>query len=127
MIRRPPRSTLFPYTTLFRLPHQHRLVQPAAEQITAKLAYERGVETKQLLAGIPPRERAVAVGDEAVHRDAHREDQHGSDRRTTARDVHPRHWRGGHRRDAGRPRHAGRLATADRWCKDSTPRRRRAS
>src|SRR5215216_6691349 len=23
MIRRPPRSTLFPYTTLFRSPHQH--------------------------------------------------------------------------------------------------------
>src|SRR3712207_7965060 len=25
MIRRPPRSTLFPYTTLFRSHHQHRL------------------------------------------------------------------------------------------------------
>src|SRR5258707_11625468 len=24
MIRRPPRSTLFPYTTLFRSPHDHR-------------------------------------------------------------------------------------------------------
>src|SRR5258707_8584716 len=26
MIRRPPRSTLFPYTTLFRSPHLHTLV-----------------------------------------------------------------------------------------------------
>src|SRR2546430_7792475 len=25
MIRRPPRSTLFPYTTLFRSPHEQRL------------------------------------------------------------------------------------------------------
>src|SRR6266498_1667339 len=31
MIRRPPRSTLFPYTTLFHLPG-HRLDQPALEQ-----------------------------------------------------------------------------------------------
>src|SRR3712207_7792395 len=52
MIRRPPRSTLFPYTTLFRS------------------------KTKQLLARRAPRERALAVGDEAVHRDAHRVDQH---------------------------------------------------
>src|SRR3989442_11343766 len=26
MIRRPPRSTLFPYTTLFRSPVEHRLI-----------------------------------------------------------------------------------------------------
>src|SRR2546430_8682719 len=28
MIRRPPRSTLFPYTTLFRSAHRHRDVEP---------------------------------------------------------------------------------------------------
>src|SRR5215203_5918527 len=55
-----------------RLPHQHRLVEPAAAQIAAELAYQRGVETKQLLARGRPSERALAVGDEAVHRDAHR-------------------------------------------------------
>src|SRR5256885_9366229 len=37
MIRRPPRSTLFPYTTLFRSPHQrlglaHRQTLPGHEQ-----------------------------------------------------------------------------------------------
>src|SRR2546430_10524568 len=37
MIRRPPRSTLFPYTTLFRSPPQRRahpqpLLEPRAEQ-----------------------------------------------------------------------------------------------
>src|SRR5436305_7653693 len=31
MMRRPPRSTLFPYTTLFRSPH--RLVPPAAGEM----------------------------------------------------------------------------------------------
>src|SRR3954452_15875760 len=59
-----------------RLPHQHRLVEPAAEQTAAELAYERRVEAKELIAGGRPVERALAVGDEAVHRDAHRVDQH---------------------------------------------------
>src|SRR4051812_2008129 len=52
--------------------------KPAAAQIAAELAYLREVETKQLLAGGCPPERALAVGDEAVHRDAHRVDQHAS-------------------------------------------------
>src|SRR3712207_7588251 len=30
MIRRPPRSTLFPYTTLFRSARQRRVLRPAA-------------------------------------------------------------------------------------------------
>src|SRR5829696_114931 len=60
-----------------RLPHQHRLVEPAAEEIPAKLAYLREVKAEQLVARRRPPERAVAVGDKAVHRDAHRVDQHG--------------------------------------------------
>src|SRR2546426_2724161 len=42
MIRRPPRSTLFPYTTLFRSRRQHereRRLGPAAPQ---RLAHARG-------------------------------------------------------------------------------------
>src|SRR2546427_6691715 len=31
MIRRPPRSTLFPYTTLFRSPHGHRATRHDGE------------------------------------------------------------------------------------------------
>src|SRR5437016_10872239 len=31
MIRRPPRSTLFPYTTLFRSHHAHQIHRAAAE------------------------------------------------------------------------------------------------
>src|SRR4051794_12549068 len=63
--------------TTFGIAHQHRLVQPAAAQIAAELAYVREVETKQLLARGRPPERALTVGDQAVHRDAHRVDQHG--------------------------------------------------
>src|SRR5204862_2107528 len=46
-----------------RLPHQHRLVEPAAAQVAAKLACLRDMETKLLLAGGRPPERARAVGD----------------------------------------------------------------
>src|SRR5215216_4452246 len=60
-----------------RLPHQHRLVKPAAAQIAAERACLRGVEAKQLLARGRPPERALAVGDKPVHRNAHRVDQHG--------------------------------------------------
>src|SRR5204863_2826620 len=59
-----------------RLPHQHRLVKPATQQKAPKLSYLRDVETKLLLARDRPPERALTVGDKAVHRDAHRVDQH---------------------------------------------------
>src|SRR5215212_2256107 len=68
-----------------RLPHQHRLVEPAAQQVAAELAYPREVETEQLLARDRPPERALAVGDKAVHRDAHRVDEHGLHGNGTAR------------------------------------------
>src|SRR2546422_2952047 len=49
MIRRPPRSTLFPYTTLFRSPPRHRirLTDPvdhddALEQLVRKIEERRG-------------------------------------------------------------------------------------
>src|SRR2546425_8650888 len=38
MIRRPPRSTLFPYTTLFRSHHAHRRGLLPQKQIAALLA-----------------------------------------------------------------------------------------
>src|SRR5256885_6833673 len=46
MIRRPPRSTLFPYTTLFRSAHfvVHEIYLPAAAQLAqARLAQRRPV------------------------------------------------------------------------------------
>src|SRR4051794_6049821 len=49
----------------------------SSAQIAAELACLRDVETKPHLARGRPPERALAVGDKAVHRDAHRVDQHG--------------------------------------------------
>src|SRR5258708_23575740 len=42
MIRRPPRSTLFPYTTLFRSRDEHtRTIEPARAQAAEALQLER--------------------------------------------------------------------------------------
>src|SRR5256885_6686148 len=41
MIRRPPRSTLFPYTTLFRSRREHRV------ELTLERPYEHGVRRQR--------------------------------------------------------------------------------
>src|SRR5688572_31235459 len=43
MIRRPPRSTLFPYTTLFRSYNAIKAVRPTAKVLSAPLAPWAGV------------------------------------------------------------------------------------
>src|SRR5256885_12091491 len=52
MIRRPPRSTLFPYTTLFRSPHAgHRLAGPCrslAQQHVEHIAERSEEHTSEL-------------------------------------------------------------------------------
>src|ERR1017187_10841418 len=42
MIQRPPRSTLFPYTTLFRSPDHHRIQNALARQFDGKSPVVRG-------------------------------------------------------------------------------------
>src|SRR2546426_6468695 len=72
MIRRPPRSTLFPYTTLFRSPQPHnRRVPPARLGRGIRAAYHaRGVPRLQALHHArradrgPGRERHDRAGDE---------------------------------------------------------------
>src|SRR5690349_23838792 len=44
MIRRPPRSTLFPYTTLFRSPASHAEAQPEGPRITMAAAIRRTLD-----------------------------------------------------------------------------------
>src|SRR3712207_7408659 len=61
MIRRPPRSTLFPYTTLFRSPHQlagrlDALHQPDRPAVGVEHAVDDGQQDQQV--------RAQGVGDE---------------------------------------------------------------
>src|SRR5690242_21313960 len=57
MIRRPPRSTLFPYTTLFR---------SAAEAL--KLGEEEVAKLREAEAGDEPEELHVGVGHLLLHR-----------------------------------------------------------
>src|SRR5258707_3105902 len=47
MIRRPPRSTLFPYTTLFRSPFQRRLAAARHLQHLAVLGRQLGLHLVQ--------------------------------------------------------------------------------
>src|SRR3712207_7137373 len=60
MIRRPPRSTLFPYTTLFRSVHGQRGDRPAAERGHPLGVERRGQQADQ--------RRAVAEAGELVVR-----------------------------------------------------------
>src|SRR2546422_8122896 len=49
MIRRPPRSTLFPYTTLFRSRERRETVVPAVRQTAGEPALELGGELRECL------------------------------------------------------------------------------
>src|SRR3712207_6874869 len=68
MIRRPPRSTLFPYTTLFRSLRQHRVA--AVALVVPGRVRELEVE-RQRAAGDPAQrllhERAVLLGRSEEH------------------------------------------------------------
>src|SRR3989442_8544041 len=55
MIRRPPRSTLFPYTTLFRSPLEHR------HRGRLHLQLERDEERQPLRLGVGRRHRGEGV------------------------------------------------------------------
>src|SRR2546430_10339682 len=68
MIRRPPRSTLFPYTTLFRSEHPEegaKIVELAIEQALARLSKGKKVERKKSsgIATLPGKLVDCASGD----------------------------------------------------------------
>src|SRR5256886_17553972 len=70
MIRRPPRSTLFPYTTLFRSRRRHAAPHPPA---AARAAAAAGLGHRGRAKGSPapallqPRAARIACGPVAVH------------------------------------------------------------
>src|SRR5260370_42433718 len=66
MIRRPPRSTLFPYTTLFRTTSDAWQSMDRA-QVSAALGRFLGVQAQ-----LPPAHSAVKVGGERAYRRARR-------------------------------------------------------
>src|SRR5437773_11599991 len=64
MIRPPPRSTLFPYTTLFRSHHVRQPLEPGHRADLAGLAHARGErarEVVELLVGEIERDHVLAL------------------------------------------------------------------
>src|SRR5256885_10934275 len=58
MIRRPPRSTLFPYTTLFRSLADHPVANVAREEVADDLErVQRGIELCDRELHLPERDR----------------------------------------------------------------------
>src|SRR5256885_10996865 len=75
MIRRPPRSTLFPYTTLFRSPHRPARGGPALVAPLAHAARMAAVRRRAAAAV-----RAVCAGPDPVHaRHPRRSEEHTSE------------------------------------------------
>src|SRR3712207_6857467 len=73
MIRRPPRSTLFPYTTLFR---SQRLLRPGQR---GRRAHERRGGTHRLRAVPLRRDRRVRARPRARAREGWRSEEHTSE------------------------------------------------
>src|SRR2546427_1595733 len=69
MIRRPPRSTLFPYTTLFRSVPDVRLNGHPTERLpgTANVCY-RNVESESIVLGLDLKGIAVSAGSACTDR-----------------------------------------------------------
>src|SRR3712207_8790689 len=83
MIRRPPRSTLFPYTTLFRsgrAVHVHRPQERALLRL-AELAEQGHVRGEVLADQLPDGVGVAAAGDEQLRTGLPADD--GADRKST--------------------------------------------
>src|SRR5256885_11674158 len=61
MIRRPPRSTLFPYTTLFRSGHEVRLDLAGAQRASVGCKVDAGGPARHVIARLPAEVRTVVV------------------------------------------------------------------
>src|SRR3712207_9108500 len=77
MIRRPPRSTLFPYTTLFRSVQEHlgATVRAAADHVAALQV----VLHRQALPLAPARRLKLHVAGDEVDPAGHRSEEHTSE------------------------------------------------
>src|SRR3712207_7493803 len=62
MIRRPPRSTLFPYTTLFRSRRNRFFLQVRREELALRLQGEEGETRQPMLAHVIARDMRQACG-----------------------------------------------------------------
>src|SRR3712207_9020261 len=87
MIRRPPRSTLFPYTTLFRSEALWAAFPDTVHTIEEMIA-ERGLVVTRLrgrgtvkgeILGIPPNNKVIEITGISIHRIADRSEEHTSE------------------------------------------------
>src|SRR2546428_6665328 len=75
MIRRPPRSTLFPYTTLFRSPELVQVMRNALEEVMTRVPWEYLTPaTRRILNPCAENFRSIAGFDAA-----HRSEEHTSE------------------------------------------------
>src|SRR3712207_6964146 len=72
MIRRPPRSTLFPYTTLFRSPDARALIGPSTRATSRRPPRGRGARP-------PPRRKPRPSPDRRRSRTTPRSEEHTSE------------------------------------------------
>src|SRR5690348_17438823 len=77
MIRRPPRSTLFPYTTLFRSQHAHGKVGPAEDRLPRRREHPAELRVVRR----EPADRVIRrdVDVEHAQRDLDRSEEHTSE------------------------------------------------
>src|SRR2546423_4289826 len=84
MIRRPPRSTLFPYTTLFRSPREQRLVDVRVD-IRGRLREREPRALAEVLGDQRPVELGPAEGDgDHDEGDDRRSEEHTSELQSLA-------------------------------------------
>src|SRR2546427_230642 len=115
MIRRPPRSTLFPYTTLFRSRDERgRRRQDrdryarSARRPWPRFARPRPLAAEQLAVGHEREHEARDIGESEDERHTFGEVQRGLGRRSRAGHREQRRDDGGHDREAGDEEHGER-------------------
>src|SRR3712207_8279159 len=78
MIRRPPRSTLFPYTTLFRSRRGQHVLPDRVDELAERVLRAGPVLRPLLVEPTPHQVRLAPVG-VRVDRGAHRSEEHTSE------------------------------------------------
>src|SRR2546430_10326876 len=79
MIRRPPRSTLFPYTTLFRSLQHLRLLGNGRIRALQPVHKARQLDARQRAGGIELRRRLLGALFGALGPEEHRSEEHTSE------------------------------------------------
>src|SRR3712207_8268585 len=79
MIRRPPRSTLFPYTTLFRSDHGKTSLTAAITMVLAKQGKAQVKKYEEIDAAPEEKERGITINTAHVEYETDRSEEHTSE------------------------------------------------